>query len=619
MVENKYQPKILCRIKNSKDIDLSDENANVQYLSKVDGVNINKMHVVLQHQFQSNDESQDELFERLGRKKFITVTYSSVKRIYANDQTGSQIFEIKNEKDNEREFYSFPIIIEQSDSNNISLFLNELKKGKVRCPVWNEKYVVPPFIAYVNNKDIFLILNVKKQELIDDDYWRFSFDEPFEVIRASNEEFSEFAYETNITKDGYGIGFLSHEDFEELKKSHSMMDKYAIDRFKMEAQKSGLLYETKDLINFYTAMKSKGLVILAGLSGSGKTQLVKTYAKTMGMEDRSLYIPVQSSWTDDSDLLGFMNYQKNEFEPGQSGLTQFLQKAADDKNEDHLYLVEFDEMNLSRIEQYFAQFLSALEMDDEDRQIKLFEKSKSNQNNKRDNNDGYDESLQRNTIPLKHNVMFVGTINTDESTYDISDKVLDRSNVIELHLLPYMDSLNNDENTETNLSYIVYPVLDTDDQSNKAEQKRVQTEYELLWEIHEKLNLADHNIGVGWRIVNQIEEYLNNLPSYYSEPKMEISRDEGFDLQITQRILPKIKGSYQKLHNLIGDYFDVDDKDDRDKIKGSLREVLEKSSIYGSWKEPKKKGTDNSSEPFEESINRINLIAKDLEENGFTI
>lgn len=92
-------------------------------------------------------------------------------------------------------------------------------------------------------------------------------------------------------------------------------------------------------------------------------------------------------------------------------------------------MVVFDEMNLARVEHYFSQFLSVLEMKPDSRKIKLYNKELES---RMYNNEKYPSS-----ITIKSNVLFVGTVNTDESTYQFSDKVLDRANVINLKMIPF--------------------------------------------------------------------------------------------------------------------------------------------------------------------------------------
>ncbi|EOS7805331.1 ATP-binding protein, partial [Enterococcus hirae] len=129
-----------------------------------------------------------------------------------------------------------------------------------------------------------------------------------------------------------------------------------INRFKEVARTDfKLFYDEKDLYNFHTAMKIGSLVILSGLSGTGKSKLVKAYAKALQLSKEQLnFISVRPFWQDDSDLLGYADTINSIYRAGDSGLIDTLIEA--ENNKDKLYLVCFDEMNLAKVEHYFSQF-----------------------------------------------------------------------------------------------------------------------------------------------------------------------------------------------------------------------------------------------------------------------
>lgn len=99
-------------------------------------------------------------------------------------------------------------------------------------------------------------------------------------------------------------------------------------------------------------MKTDGMVILSGLSGTGKSKLVTEYATALKANIR--FVPVRPFWADDSDLLGYADTVNNIYRPGDSGLIDTLIDAQD--NDKSLFIVVFDEMNLARVEHYFSQF-----------------------------------------------------------------------------------------------------------------------------------------------------------------------------------------------------------------------------------------------------------------------
>lgn len=334
-----------------------------------------------------------------------------------------------------------------------------------------------------------------------------------------------------------------------------------IQRFIVQTKRMGLHYNVKDLVNFHTAMESNGLVILSGLSGTGKSKLVSAYATALGITDRKTtssqlcFVPVRPFWSDDSDLLGYADMVNNVYRPGDSGLVDTLLAA--NKDQDNLYIVVFDEMNLARVEHYFSQFLSVLELSSDSRYIQLY--------NQRLGNRLYNQETYPYRIKINRNVLFVGTVNTDESTFQFSDKVLDRSNVISLHIVPFNQDFSDDSVIE-NENSIDNTKMSTEDYVNLINKDKfkllTKREKSLLWAIHSALNSRDRNLGIGWRIVQQIENFLMCLP----DVDYGVSRSEAFDLQLVQRVLTKVRGSEELLGKLVG----TDESDD-----GNLNKILD--------------------------------------------
>ncbi|QFR65426.1 ATPase [Schleiferilactobacillus harbinensis] len=310
-------------------------------------------------------------------------------------------------------------------------------------------------------------------------------------------------------------------------------------------------------------MESDGLVILSGLSGTGKSQLVRAYAKALGLiigdsqssqsSKKLCFVPVRPFWADDSDLLGYADMVNNVYRPGDSGLVDTLVSANEHK--DQLFIVVFDEMNLARVEHYFSQFLSVLEMPLSSRYIRLYNSQLKTRL--------YNSQQYPDHIAIRDNVLFVGTVNTDESTFQFSDKVLDRSNVISLHILPFNKEYKVADETaisseQGELTTSEYRALGNQDDKKPLTQK----EKSLLWDLHVTLNEEDRNLGIGWRIVHQIDSFVRNLP----EIDDGVSRGEAIDLQLVQRILTKVRGSQEQLHDLLG----------TGKEPGKLIQVLDK-------------------------------------------
>jgi hypothetical protein len=213
-----------------------------------------------------------------------------------------------------------------------------------------------------------------------------------------------------------------------------------------------LYYDTHTLLQFYTGLRTDQLVVLAGSPGTGKTSLVEGFSKAVDAELR--IIPVQPNWMDKSDLLGFLNPIEKTYIS-----TPFLDAILEAKNNpSKLYFICLDEMNLAHIEYYFAEFLSKLQTD---RKIQLYSENFKLQieeelseryyyfkekvadmhlesylaiQGQNDINNYFQMKKQLyfiqtypDLLEIPENIRFIGTINKDETTKDLSPKVVDRS------------------------------------------------------------------------------------------------------------------------------------------------------------------------------------------------
>lgn len=302
------------------------------------------------------------------------------------------------------------------------------------------------------------------------------------------------------------------------------------------SQKRNLFYNVKDFVNIHTALKCSSLVILSGLSGTGKSAIVDIYARALGInntgnpdENRLLFIPVRPSWNDDSDLLGYVDLVHMVYRASDSGFVDFLVRAQKEENKNKLFIVCFDEMNLARVEHYFSQFLSLLERPANQRELQLYDKQYSGRL--------YNSTEYPNRIKIGDNVKFIGTVNIDESTYHFSDKVLDRANVIQLDVLNYANMWTKTK--YASLGNINWTIDDYNSITVTNSDEDMQLVHQLLWDIHTLLHSANSKYGVGPRIVKSIEMYLWNLPK---SGIGEFSYSDGIDLQIAQRVLTKVRG-----------------------------------------------------------------------------
>lgn len=335
---------------------------------------------------------------------------------------------------------------------------------------------------------------------------------------------------------------VSNNVSEKISKEYSF-----IKAFKDYTINQNLCYSFEDLINLHICIKTNSLTILAGMSGTGKSELVNDYAKMVKASEEKgtlLFLPISPSYTEPGDILGFLNNTTGLFSPSETRLADFLIHAKN--NPDSMHVVIFDEMNLSQVEYWFAPFISLLEKKEGERILYLY-----SPNAHCINNQSYPSS-----ILIEDNIKFIGTVNIDETTKDFSDRLLDRANVINLRkekLSTLKNSLSEQNPSQSYKdfqceSYKTYREWISDKKWNEVYRDE---EVNLLDELHDIINKFDVQKGVSFRISKKIAEFLLNIPLDL-EGNPIISRNVAFDLQIKQRIITKIKGTAKQYGNLIG-------------------------------------------------------------------
>lgn len=243
-------------------------------------------------------------------------------------------------------------------------------------------------------------------------------------------------------------------------------------------------------------------VVLTGLSGSGKTQLAINYARALWQADETqgdvglLVLPVQPGWHDPTALLGYVNPLNND-QYMRTGFLTFLMDAVRDP--DRVYTVVLDEMNLSHPEQYFAPLLSAMETG---AHIELHSHA-----------DNVDEVPAK--IPYPSNLLVIGTVNMDETTHGLSDKLLDRATVIEFW----------DIDTDAYSGWGSAGLSDSDVTRTKLLLKQLSTA------------LSPARLHFGWRTVSDILGFVRAALG-----GGEATIQQALDLAVSSKILPKLRG-----------------------------------------------------------------------------
>lgn len=315
-----------------------------------------------------------------------------------------------------------------------------------------------------------------------------------------------------------------------------------IDRVQSYIAAQNYSYDRQDLVNFYTCLKTGAIVILAGLSGTGKSSLVRLFADAIDAEFR--LVPVKATWNDDSDLLGFFHPDKRRYYS-----TPFLDTIVEaNANPDRLFFICLDEMNLARVEYYLSDFLSVLEQGHE-RRLSLYsrhewEMCKLDLEQQRQavaaGTMSQEEWAHRERsviaygaeLRIPHNVFFCGTVNIDETIHPFSDKVLDRSQIIQ-----FKNSLFHDHHEGGS---VALPVQLRFAQWECYCRPSGASDLTASWfnDINDHLRVGGFHFG--HRVKQHIEQYV--ALAHTSGLFDDMDNDRIVDLQIVQKILPKVRG-----------------------------------------------------------------------------
>lgn len=286
-----------------------------------------------------------------------------------------------------------------------------------------------------------------------------------------------------------------------------------------------LSYTPKDIATFVAGLGASKLSILQGMSGTGKTSLPKIFSEAIyGNCD---IIEVESSWKDKNELLGYYNEFSMKYTPKK--FTLALYKAA--LNQDIFTFILLDEMNLSRIEYYFSDFLSLMENEKDEREIKLINIGLSR---KVDGDDiEYIALNEGNTLKVPPNVWFVGTANRDESTFVISDKVYDRAQTINFTKRAPKVRQFSDPLTQ---QYYNYDIINDLFIQAKQDGDFDAEESELIKQV--EVLLAPFNISFGNRILKQIEDFVNIYCACFPDEDVEA---EAIEKILLSKVVAKLE------------------------------------------------------------------------------
>lgn len=378
-------------------------------------------------------------------------------------------------------------------------------------------------------------------EILDQNYIYFTTQWGFPQFQHSPSFISFNKFVLDYSKNKYRIEYDEISQFYKLVLNHIQEEipqiAFNINTFQLKTEEAGLIFSTQLIQRFVASLCTKPFVICSGLSGSGKTKLAQAFAQWISVDDSQyVIVPVGADWTNREPLLGYPNaLDKEEYVSPENGVLDLMIRAKqniENTEEPTMpYFLILDEMNLSHVERYFADFLSTMESGDK---IPL---------HKIEN----DSMLVPPSIKLPKNLFIVGTVNIDETTYMFSPKVLDRANTIEFRLTEkdLADFIASDIKLEMDLlkaqganmsdGFMAMALKETD-----KNLKPTEADLKLFFS-----ELKKSGAEFGYRTASEIGRLMHMLK------ELGESGDNLLDIAIMQKLLPKLHGSRNKLTKVL--------------------------------------------------------------------
>lgn len=288
------------------------------------------------------------------------------------------------------------------------------------------------------------------------------------------------------------------------------------------AMKEKLYFDQKTINSFISGLSSSRLIILEGLSGTGKSSLARYFSDFIG--EKSFFEPVQATWRDRTSLLGYYNDFSKSYNE-----TEFLKRLYTETYRlNHINIMVLDELNISRIEYYFADFLSIMEYPLKDWKLKIMQLP-------------YDfngpKNLEDGVLQIPYNTWFIGTANKDDSTYTITDKVYDRAITISFDDRNESFSVNEEDAQKISLSYNRLVELFTKAQEDKKYMLSIE-------DLNKFKNLTEYtyntfDLTFGNRIMNQIELFTPTFVACGG------SKEDALDFMFSRKVISKLEGRFE--------------------------------------------------------------------------
>jgi len=306
------------------------------------------------------------------------------------------------------------------------------------------------------------------------------------------------------------------------------LEEFAL-QFQAYAASRKIYYELPTIRSFIAGLATTRFIVLQGVSGTGKSMLPRMFGEFVN--SAAFFAPVQATWRDKTDLLGFYSEFTKKFKS-----TDFLKDLYEASYKDGVNMMVLDEMNISRIEYYFADFLSILEYPSSDWLVNIIEP---------DEDTILPAKLDNGYVRIPTNTWIIGTANTDDSTYTITDKVYDRAIV-----LTFEDKFSpfkcEREASPINIDAETFSQL-LEAAQNDEDKRLTDNDINRFLKICNYVNEA-FDLFFGNRIMVQIENFV---PVYVA---LGGTKEEALDFMFARKILRKLDNSFDDYmkENLIG-------------------------------------------------------------------
>ncbi len=524
-----------------------DDNKDILYIEDADVDNVEKEIVFIEERFPIGDnESAYEFFERFSYANFCRF-YHINEDPNVNDGEIIRInplrrLELPIDQSKECARQVIDCIYRLDKLNRLGgLLRNNDKTIGIDTSMLGANYLAYAFLKQTSEQyeDVARVF-------IEKDY-SVSVNEGVEICKLSagwvSSEIGDNPQNSNYVK---ALIAVVNEYYSDAVKIYEEDGKWYLEYLKQNFNLSDLpeCFNTNFAHRYIKSLMAKPFVILTGNSGTGKTRISKQFAEYLEVRDEDgeknwVLVPVGADWTDNTKILGFYNpladdgkgkYEKTE-------ILKLIERANRPENQNIPFFIILDEMNLSHVERYFADFLSHMETLDLNFVL-----------------DGYPGKVK-----YPENLFVVGTVNIDETTYMFSPKVLDRANVIEFKpdeesvLDMFVNPSDNEkvkaasDGTAEAFAKMAYMIRNGQCNLQEADLNEIQNTFRKIYDIVDKCGYE-----FAYRTVREIRQYISAAYDL-AENKESFELKDVLDEQLIQKILPKIHGNKKEIGTLLED------------------------------------------------------------------